>query len=96
MSVLEYAPTSPACYGTTAVATRLTHFPCRSTPTAWRKIGLLFGGERALSAVPQRQPGAGHKIWKDANVAASMNCTLPQQLDTDDVPAVDSWAKTTL
>ena len=42
------------------------------------------------------QPDIGRKIRKDANVVASLICTLPKEIAPDDAAAVDAWASVTL
>ena len=57
---------------------------------------VLCGDAAALDDLPRHQPDTGRKIRKDANVAASMICTLPQELDPADAAAVDAWVAATM
>ncbi len=52
-------------------------------------------GPEALPAhiEPERQ---ARKIRKDANVVASLVCTLPKEIAPDDTAAVDAWVSATL
>ena len=70
--------------------------PAQVDPDRVRLNRVLFGDETALDALPQRQPDTGRKIRKDANVAASLICTLPQELNPDDAAAVDGWTQATM
>ena len=52
---------------------------------------VLCGDPAALEDLPERQPETSRKIRKDANVAASMVMTLPQELDPDNPDQVEAW-----
>ena len=70
--------------------------PAQIDPDRVIRNRVLYGDETALDALPLRQPDTGRKIRKDANVAASLICTLPQELNPDDAAAVDAWVQATM
>ena len=69
--------------------------PCQVDPERSHLNELLCGDRRALDELPTHQPDTGRKIRTDANRVASFICTLPKELDPQQVEHVRQWADTT-
>lgn len=70
--------------------------PPHIDPERARLNVILYGDQTALDNLPTHQPDTGRKIRKDANRAASMVCTLPNELDPDATDAIDAWVEATM